>query len=63
MEQLSAKTKAGQPVALGAPLDYRSGSAHERLWTFLPANQQRLRFRIALDSLGSSINACAIEVK
>jgi len=58
-----AKIKAGRPVVLGAPLQYRSGSAHELLWNFLPANQQRLRFRIALGSLLSSINARENEVK
>ena len=57
------KTKAGRPAALGAPLHFRSRSAHELLWKFLPANQQRLRLRIALDSLRSSINARENEVK
>ena len=63
MEKSEAKTKAGRPFASGAPLYFRSGSAHELLWNFLPANQQRLRFRIALNSLRSSINARENEVK
>jgi hypothetical protein len=57
------KTKAGLPVLLGAPLYFRSGSAHERQWNFLPALQRRLRFRIALESLRSSIKARENEVK
>jgi hypothetical protein len=63
MEKSAAKTKAGRPFGSGAPLHFRSGSAHELLWNFLPANQQRLQFRIALNSLRSSINARENEVK
>lgn len=62
-EKCRTKTKAGLPGALGAPLYFRSGSAHEQQWNFLPAIQQRLRFRIALDSLRSSIKVRENEVK
>jgi hypothetical protein len=62
-EKLRRKIKAGQPVSSSAPLHDWSGSAHELLWNFLPANQQRLRFRIALNSLRSSIDVREYEVK